>query len=204
MMEISNAYGKVLELEGLLLILESGDAGKCKTDSVFERVYEKIAEIDADVTAARAAYVGKSGGDPCDSRRKEPADEHATGSAGAAALPDAAEEIADNTLLEEAEDADARKPVTDEPGVDVNRSALAYKAGGDIRKAFTLNDNYKFRRQLFGNSQESYADALSRIELMKSTGEAEDYFNHVLEWDADDPVVREFMTIVSAYFLSKQ
>lgn len=93
--------------------------------------------------------------------------------------------------------------VIEDRGVDVNRSAFALSSCGDIRKMFTLNDNYKFRRQLFSNSQESYADTLLKVEKMNSTFEAEDYFYNKLKWDKENPDVKDFMSVISAYFLGK-
>ena len=123
------------------------------------------------------------------------------------------EAIADNALFEESADADLEEKsraseahiniTIEDTGVDVNQSAFAQKANGDIRKVFTLNDNYKFRRQLFDNSQERYAQALSEIEGMNSTYEAEDYICNTLKLDKDNADVKDFIKIISAYFMGK-
>lgn len=277
MMEISNAYSKALELEGLLLLLKSENTDNFKIDLIFTRLFEKMDEINADLMQLRRQYrlelyhaaeqhvkensqivsvsepvapetviEDKESADavssdcPVDNSEKEeiihsPVETVDTDSAR---IDD--EAVADNALFEEEEDADMTLPETEsspiedapqpecscseeeapdiaantptempvnivieDAGVDVNRSAFALRARGDIRKIFTLNDNYKFRRQLFSNSQELFADALLKIENMKSTYEAEDYFYNTLKWDKDNPDVKDFMTIISAYFLGK-
>lgn len=85
--------------------------------------------------------------------------------------------------------------------IDVNISAFAHKAKGDIRKYFTLNDNYKFRRELFGNSAERYSAALTYIESLPSLQSAKDYCFNILGWDKDKDEVNDFINIISAYFI---
>lgn len=287
-MEISNAYSKALELEGLLMLLKSENTDNFKIDLIFTRLFEKMDEINDDLTAIRRQYklellhaaeqhvkensrivpVPEPAADlpviedktseyiniddntitrncPADSDSPEPAvqePECACGNDGL--MTDDA--VADSALFEEEEDADmasldngnadtvgaASLPqecseeglpehagavvseatvepeapvniVIEDMGVDVNRSAFALSSRGDIRKMFTLNDNYKFRRQLFSNSQESYADTLLKVEKMNSTFEAEDYFYNKLKWDKENTDVKDFMSVISAYFLGK-
>ena len=57
--------------------------------------------------------------------------------------------------------------------------------------------------QLFSNSQQEYAQTLLMIEGMESTFEAEDYFYKTLGWDKENPDVKDFMSIISAYFMGK-
>lgn len=46
----------------------------------------------------------------------------------------------------------------------------------DLKSAFSLNDTFRFRRELFGNSAAEMTDALHMVEAMHSFDEAEDYF----------------------------
>lgn len=277
MMEISNAYSKALELEGLLLLLKSENTDNFKIDLIFTRLFEKMDEINADLMQLRRQYrlelyhaaeqhvkensqivsvsesvapetviEDKESADvvssdcPVDNSEKEEIIHSPVETVDTDSERIDDEAVAENALFEEEEDADMTLPETEsspiedapqpecscsekgtpdiaantptempvnivieDAGVDVNRSAFALRARGDIRKIFTLNDNYKFRRQLFSNSQELFADALLKIENMKSTYEAEDYFYNTLKWDKDNPDVKDFMTIISAYFLGK-
>lgn len=280
-MEISNAYSKALELEGLLLLLKSENTDNFKIDLIFTRLFEKVDEIKSDLSiihqqyklelynAARQHIRDNSGivseadsldsdcdvcaevedNDGCSVEETDncedagivvPEIKSISRDTENVDCADDAEAIAESALLEEREDADGNdcdvapvsvnetvepapevevfhedkvneigNPISDvnividDAGVDVNRSAFALRARGDIRKVFTLNDNYKFRRLLFSNSQEQYANALSRVENMKSTYEAEDYFYNTLMWDKDNSEVKEFMDIISAYFMGK-
>ena len=52
-MEISNAYSNVLELEGLLLLLKTEIVDNYKVDRLFDRLFDKIEEINADIIAKK-------------------------------------------------------------------------------------------------------------------------------------------------------
>ena len=56
-----------------------------------------------------------------------------------------------------------------------------------LRKAFSLNDRFRFRRELFGNSDAEMNDTLNLVEAMLNREEACDYFYHDLQWDRDNP-----------------
>lgn len=75
-------------------------------------------------------------------------------------------------------------------------------AHDDFRKMLTLNDKFRFRRELFENSEKLFADALNTIDAMRSYAEAEDYFFNTLEWDKESEEVAEFMSKLKAYFES--
>ena len=70
----------------------------------------------------------------------------------------------------------------------------------DLRKAFSINDRFRFRRELFEGSEAEFVDAINMIEAMHSYDEARDYFLGDLGWDEDVPEVSEFMTIVRNHF----
>ena len=70
----------------------------------------------------------------------------------------------------------------------------------DIRKAFSLNDRFRFTRELFAGSANALDTAIEHIEAMRSYGNAELYFYSQLHWDRDDEVVKDFMAIVRNHF----
>ena len=80
---------------------------------------------------------------------------------------------------------------------------LSRRTNSDLRKAFTLNDKYRFRRELFGNSDGAMNDSLDMVAAMKSYDEATEYFYTDLGWDCQDENVKEFMSIISAHLSSK-
>ena len=74
----------------------------------------------------------------------------------------------------------------------------------DLRQAFSLNDRYRYRRELFGNSDSVMNETLNLIEAMHSFDEAEDYFYNDLQWEHDSPEVADFMVIIKNHFWNKR
>ena len=70
----------------------------------------------------------------------------------------------------------------------------------DIRKAISLNDRFRFQRELFAGSASAMNTAIEHIEMMNSYGNAELYFYSQLNWDRENEVVQDFMNIVRNHF----
>lgn len=70
----------------------------------------------------------------------------------------------------------------------------------DIRKYFTINDRYRFRRELFSNNEVDFVDNLNLVQAMSCYEDAEDYFYNDLQWDSESKDVVEFMSIIFRYF----
>ena len=82
----------------------------------------------------------------------------------------------------------------------VSQQPLQHREPGELRRMFTVNDKFRFRRELFGNSDTEFTDTLNLVEAMRNYNEAEDYFYTDLSWDAEAPEVQEFMAVVNRYF----
>lgn len=95
------------------------------------------------------------------------------------------------------ETADIKKPnVTEEKRHD-NNEVRKHKLD---KPAFCLNDRFRFKRELFGNSDAEFSSAMNMIAAMDNYDEAEEYFIGELEWDAENPEVVDFMEIIKGYF----
>ena len=77
---------------------------------------------------------------------------------------------------------------------------LQRKLSKDIRKAFSVNDRFRFQRELFAGSANAMNTAIEHIEIMRSYGNAELYFYSQLNWDRENEVVQDFMEIVRNHF----
>ena len=73
----------------------------------------------------------------------------------------------------------------------------------DLKSAFSLNDTFRFRRELFGNSAADMNDAIDLVNALNSYEEAEDYFINDLGWDAESDEVGEFMEIIRNHFIAQ-
>lgn len=100
------------------------------------------------------------------------------------------------------EDTPAADLPADESSAPVTlEEALQRQQAKELRKALSLNDRFRFRRELFGNSDIRMNETLALIDAMHSYDEAEDYILNDLNWDLDNPEVTEFMKIVQKHFL---
>ena len=64
----------------------------------------------------------------------------------------------------------------------------------------SLNDKFRFRRELFNFSDEEMEETLDVISNMSSGDEIDEYLFNDLCWDQENEVVRDFMSIVKARF----
>jgi hypothetical protein len=77
---------------------------------------------------------------------------------------------------------------------------ISRQEASDLKKAFTINDKFRFRRELFGNSEENFVDTIDLITAMKSFDEAQEYIYEDLGWDRTNEDVADFMTIIANHF----
>ncbi|MDE6256262.1 MAG: hypothetical protein K2M39_08740 [Muribaculaceae bacterium] len=68
------------------------------------------------------------------------------------------------------------------------------------KPAFCINDRFRFRRELFNNSDSAFNAAMDLVATMDDYEEAEDYFIGDLGWDLEKPEVMDFMAIIRNYF----
>ena len=68
------------------------------------------------------------------------------------------------------------------------------------RLVFSINDRYRFRRELFNGSDVDFNTTLSLVASMDDYEEAQDYFLDELQWDEKSPDVIDFLEILKNYF----
>ena len=114
---------------------------------------------------------------------------------------------ADDDYIPEPEDEMPMPPVpTEFPALDEEPAPLRVdeklqrSMSKDIRKAFSLNDRFRFQRELFAGSASAMNTAIEHIEMMSSYGNAELYFFSQLHWDRDNEDVKDFMAIVRNHY----
>lgn len=82
----------------------------------------------------------------------------------------------------------------------INDIAHQLAKGVSIRKAFSLNDRFRFKRELFENSDIVMNNTLDLVDAMSSFTEAEEYFYNDLHWDKESIEVIDFMFIIRNHF----
>lgn len=81
---------------------------------------------------------------------------------------------------------------TDEMSVNQMATATA-----DVSHVFTLNDKFRFCRELFRNSNEEFTDTINVLNAMESLEEAEDYLYNDLAWDPESLDVKAFIELIA-------
>ncbi len=107
----------------------------------------------------------------------------------------------DTVVMEEpVETVDTELPQT-EPAKTVSDTAAAQTVRNDtVAVELTINDKFRFRRELFANSDVDLAEALQVASQMSSAEELEDYFFNDLCFDPENEVVKDFMRIMTSRF----
>lgn len=65
---------------------------------------------------------------------------------------------------------------------------------------FSINEKFRFRKELFDNSDIDFNNTLALVASMETFEEAEDYFLNEEEFDPKNPIVIEFMNVIKRYF----
>lgn len=193
------------EIEGLLMLhINRGDEASAEMTDLLVRKARQLAEgleesaaLDLDIVPEAAVAVEESAPVPAPAPIPAPVAAPVSEVPAEAEEPAAeaeAEEVAESARFEEAEDAG------EEPAVLTLDEKLARERAADISKAFTLNDRFRFCRELFRNSNEEFRETIEVIGTMSDMEEAEEYFYNDLCWDPEKEEVKEFMAIVAKHF----
>ncbi len=81
--------------------------------------------------------------------------------------------------------------------------AVMPKTGTDIsvlQRLFSLNDKFRFRRELFNGNDEEFTATLQMIAKCDTLTDAEAYIYSDLQWDPDSEAVKAFIGVIANYF----
>ncbi len=214
----------VYELEGLLLVIDKHGADT--PPQVVEALREKarkvgelaqLVELKPEDAATEAPEPGEPQSEPLPSddydaeetwqhdNGEEPGEVFGIGEEYVEpehkAAPQPAEEPDDDdeATEEEPPEEDDEESEHDDEDVRVDEK-LQRTLSKNLRQAFSINDRFRFRRELFSNSDLDMNDAINMVESMRTFDEAEDYFYNDLGWDKSVPEVEEFMDIIKRHF----
>ena len=226
---LNDILEKVYELEGLLLlarsreqdnidaslrqlILAKGETIEALLGDTFAENEISVVEIPEPESDEASIEINESLEDEVSAEPEEPENSYSLIDDDADAdedsgnhsyeIPD--DEDADVNLIEDAdeevvddEDEDDDVPLTLDEALQRNMSR-------DLRKAFSLNDRFRYRRELFANNDVEMNDTLNLVETMHSFSEAEDFFYGDLEWDKEAPEVIDFMNVIRNHFYNRE
>lgn len=191
---IKQLYQLNVELEGLLRVLEQRDSQEArdllarKFAAYSDAINSLLNGAPADQTIAAATAATQD--ILTDANAVEVKDQEAV---GAEVEPE--DEAAEQAIAREQQKdaAEPAKPIKLDEMLSARQSA-------DLSKAFTLNDKYRFRRELFGGNDADFSNTINLIVSMNSYEEARDYLLHDLCWDQNNETVEDFLTIIKRHF----
>lgn len=88
-------------------------------------------------------------------------------------------------------------PVQQPPRVD---EALSRRKAENLSKAFTINDKYRFGQALYYGNNDLMNEQIKVAQNFNNYQQAYDLFVSSNNWDPENPLVKEFMAIVSRHF----
>ena len=65
---------------------------------------------------------------------------------------------------------------------------------------FSINERFRFKKELFSNSDVDFNNTLALVASMDNYEEAEEYFLNEEGFDIANPLVREFLEVLKRYF----
>lgn len=81
------------------------------------------------------------------------------------------------------------------------KDVIEKKKLSDLRKAFSLNDRFLYRRELFGGSEDAMNKIITILNGKESFKESVDFLEEKLHWDFSNPTVKDFVKILEIRFL---
>lgn len=200
-----------IRMEGLLRVAIERPDAEPEVGPQIREAFELYKKIFESVWAADAASLSEPVQEdeyPEDIPAMQPETEPAEAVAEAPEEPVAESEPEPEPEIEIAEEPeekvspDAPQAPSVEPEVLKLDELIARRESACLRRAFTLNDKFRFRRTLFGGSNEAFSDVLDRLEAMTDGHEAQRYMAALIDVESEDGAA--FMNIVNAHFGIKQ
>ncbi len=166
-----------VELEGALRVLSQRES-----DEALEVAFDKFSSLSSLFEELKAGHTTELPA-PCQSSEEEKEKE---------------EDIPNDTVVAESDAESVEVPTA--PTAPTAPDIIMPNVVGDIRKTMTLNDKFLFKRELFGGNDAELNDTLELLASMHSFDEATEYIYDDLQWDSENPTVKDFMDIIKSYF----
>ena len=106
----------------------------------------------------------------------------------------------DRGVIEVSVSASGKVIPAERPGLFLN-DLLEKKNFSDFRKAFSLNDRFRFRRELFGGDEARMNKVINDLNDLHSYEDSVTYLNNELKWNIEDEAVADFIKLLEKRFL---
>ena len=180
MADIKELIRRNVEIEGLLKVLL--ERGSIDARSLLA---EKFAEYQAMFNDLLA--------EP-DSAAAHDVDEAAVNVEAEAQHTEVKDQEAESAEVED--ETDAATDAIERGEMNMHPTTAARTPNTNLLKAFTLNDKFRFIRDIFNGSEEEFTDTLNVLADMQNAAEATDYLLNDMMLDRENPAVSDFLSIV--------
>ena len=109
------------------------------------------------------------------------------------------EQRIENECTEEAEQEATAPHITTPPVTTVLGEQL--RPAAELSKGLTLNDTFRFSRELFDDDKEKMNRILLEISHLGSLTEVIAFLPTVIEWDEEQDVAQDFLELLKKYFV---
>ena len=175
MADINHLIQLNVQLEGLLKVLLERDSIHART-ALADKYRQYAAELEEFLAEPTAA--------------------------GAEAATQAAQKLQQQATYTEVKDQEAQE-AEDIDETDAAAAAIARgearqvdRASNTVAAAFTLNDKFRFIREVFGGNEQDFNDTVSLVAGMDSYAEAEEYITTDMMLNSDNAAVADFLEIL--------
>lgn len=110
--------------------------------------------------------------------------------------PESEVDDSDETVIAETEET----PEQETPSEIRVDEMLSRKGASDLKRVFTLNDKFLFRKALFNQDDDKFAETLEQLASFDTFTRAKDYLINNLGWDLADENVDLFLSIIKPHY----
>ena len=203
MNKIDKMLETAIEIEGLIRIIRDGEP----QEETYDLLRRKIGELENGLPPSPSHKEGEEcfgGSDTAKISTREPEEPENQRDS----IPEMAVELEmeADVRMEEAEkiEMEAANETAEDDDIllsfdDDNESATADLAkeikpsSRNLKAGFSLNDRFLYARELFDNNMKTFDSTLKSLEGVQDFSVIEDYFYNELDWDRENPTVKEFM-----------
>ena len=82
----------------------------------------------------------------------------------------------------------------------LNDAIQASPAVLDLKRGISLNDRFLFQRELFNNDRHEMNNLMITLNAFDNYDSADDYLRKSMQWNFDDPVVKDFLRVIKKGF----
>lgn len=104
-------------------------------------------------------------------------------------------------IQEEQEQKEEGKEIPDTGAPPATVLGEQLKPAAELSKGLTLNDTFRFSRELFNGDKDEMNRVLQEVSRMSSFTNVVSYLSSRIEWDEDNDAVKDFAELLKKYFI---